>query len=563
MNWQRNRDNFKLDGIRCRSRGRISPAREHDEKLAPPATRTSLPRFSTILAMYLVVASALGGVTAHVFHERSLPRNRVRVQAASLRLNPPKYLVLMVLDGARPDYLGATKLPHLDALRSRGTQFTRAFDGILEAETPAGHATIATGSRPDRSGILGFDWGTDNTRYSLFSPAKMGALEQILQETHVPTIAGLYKAKHPNATAVSLSGHKYYAAAPLGGPDADAIMYYQGDSKGRYVPVAVPGHVPPSGVLTAPGLIAPTTHLPVGAEDNLATKLALAAQAKMHPSLLLINYPEFDWPLGHVDGGILDRTRVVADMTGFDTDLGKIEDAYRKQGILDKTMFVITADHGMMPITHLVPSTLVTNAVTAAGTTAPDIASNSGDYIWLADAAKARTVADNIMRTREPGIQSAYYLTTSYGKPAYAAANGTNLGRAAESANVYLLGALLDGHEPSVVVFGREGVSFSDPASNWKADHGGNSWQSQHIPLIVAGPGVKRGVVRATPVQLDDVAPTVLANMGVDPVGMEGSVLTDALEDVVTKEKQARAAEIKKLRPMVAGLLAHEREPAG
>lgn len=109
----------------------------------------------------------------------------------------------------------------------------------------------------------------------------------------------------------------------------------------------------------------------------------------------------------------------------------------------------------------------------------------------------------------------------------------------------------------------REGVSFSDPASRWKADHGGNSWQSQHIPLILAGPGVKSGAASKAPVQLDDVAPTVLANMGVAPVGMEGHVLTDALDDVATREKRARATEMKKLRPMVASLLKHEREPAG
>ena len=54
----------------------------------------------------------------------------------------------------------------------------------------------------------------------------------------------------PGAKVVALSGHKYYAATPLGGPDADAIMYYQGDPKGRYIPVAVPGHVPPAGLLT-------------------------------------------------------------------------------------------------------------------------------------------------------------------------------------------------------------------------------------------------------------------------------------------------------------------------
>lgn len=509
--------------------------------------------FSVAFALYLALATVVAGTAARILHGRSTP-----TALGALALNSQgataKYLVLIVLDGARPDYFGLTPLPHVDALRNSGTQFTQAMDGILEAETPAGHATIATGSRPDRTGILGFDWANDSGRTSLFSPDQMGNLEQMLNSSGASTIAGLYKARFPGARVVALSGHKYYAAAPLGGPAADAIMYYQGDPKGRYVPVAVPGHIPPSGVLDAPGLIYPSIHLANGVEDHLATRLALASVATMHPRLLLINYPEFDWPLGHVDGGSLDKGTVVTDMQGFDTDLGAIENAYRREGILNQTLFVVTADHGMMPISRFVPSSVVTNAVAQAGTTAPDIATNSGDYVWLADPTRAQTVADNIVKAQDPGIQSVYYLSTLGGQPHYVAADGVSLSPADEAANQYLLGALMNGHEPTVVAFGTEGTSFSDPSSNWKADHGGNSWQSQHIPLILAGPGIRSGQVSNAPVQLDDVAPTVLADMGVTPRGMEGHIVTEALTRSTAADQQARAAEARIISPVITSL---------
>src|SRR5207302_4024017 len=102
--------------------------------------------------------------------------------------------------------------------------------------------------------------------------------------------------------------------------------------------------------------------------------MAVTVVNKMQPRLLLINYPEFDWPLGHVDGGNLAPSKVITDMQSFDADLGRIEAAYQAAGILNQTMFVITADHGMMPIARFIPSTIITNAVTKAGTTAPDIA---------------------------------------------------------------------------------------------------------------------------------------------------------------------------------------------
>jgi hypothetical protein len=93
--------------------------------------------------------------------------------------------------------------------------------------------------------------------------------------------------------------------------------------------VAVPGHTPPPGVLDAPGVTMPTTHLKNGQEDGLATTLAVTAVKRMHPRLLLINYPEFDWPLGHIDGGIIDKSAVAQDMRNFDRDLARIEDTYR------------------------------------------------------------------------------------------------------------------------------------------------------------------------------------------------------------------------------------------
>jgi hypothetical protein len=505
--------------------------------------------FSFIAGLYFVAAGTIAAGTAHVLHSHSSP-------FALTSAVTPRYLVLMVLDGARPDYTDAPGLPNLNALRISGTQFTNAFDGILEAETPSGHATIATGSRPDRDGILGFDWASDNDRVSMFDPSKMGALVQVMQEAHAPTLAGLYKHQFPRARVVALSGHKYYAAAPLGGPSADAIMYYQGDPKGNYVPVAVPGHTPPQSILSAPSLTVPTIHLPDGGEDHLATELALKSISTMRPQMLLINYPEFDWPLGHVYGGDLAPSKVAVEMKMFDSDLGEIENAYRQAGILRQTMFVITADHGMTPVTRFISPDIVNNAVAHAGTTAPDIATSTADYIWLADQTKAQAVAQNIVSAHDPGIQSVYYLNAVGGKLQYTSAGPGGLSADMEVANQYLLSALMNGREPTVVAFAKEDQSFSSTQTGWKADHGGNSWGSQHIPLILAGPGIRGGVISNAPAQLEDVAPTVLADMGVNPSGMEGHVLTDALSTSDDTAQFARQAEVNQLAPLTSALAA-------
>lgn len=520
--------------------------------------RLGLPAsFSVIAALYLVFSTVVAAATVNVLHGRSRP-------LANPPLRTAKYLVLIVLDGARPDYFGLTGLPHVDALRTHGTEYTNALTGILESETPSGHTTIATGSTPARNGILGFDWAQNDNDYSLFSPdvVRSGAMEQIMQNAHVPTIASLYKARYPTARVVALSGHKYYAADPLGGPAADAIMYYQGDDKGRYVPVGMPNHMPPAGVLDAPGLVASSTHLPLGQEDTLATRLAISAFKTMHQQITLINYPEFDWPLGHVDGGNTDAKDVVTLMQSFDRDLGAIEDAYRQAGVLDQTLFVITADHGMTPVTRFIQQSVITNAVSRAGTRAPAISYSTGAYVWLTDQSRAQAVAQNILAEKDPGVQSVYYLTTVGGKPGYVPAAPASIGADVEKAHQYLLNTLLNGHEPSVVAFARSGQTLADPSTHWKADHGGAEWQAQHIPLIFSGAGVQPGLVTGDPAQLDDVAPTALAAMGVKSTGMEGNVLTEVVRSANASEVTARQAEIKQTSPLVNALVSQDSQAA-
>src|SRR5947209_11092440 len=68
------------------------------------------------------------------------------------------YVVLIVLDGARREYFNVPGTPHIQSLIRNGTQYTNAFAGILESETPSGHVAIGTGSEPSKTGIPSFWW---------------------------------------------------------------------------------------------------------------------------------------------------------------------------------------------------------------------------------------------------------------------------------------------------------------------------------------------------------------------------------------------------------------------
>lgn len=516
---------------------------------SPPTTPTAVVRSS--------------GQVARSGSAPVLPTARPTILAISpAGSERPRYVVIITLDGGRPDYLKVHGIPHIRALERSGTSFSSAFAGILESETPAGHATIATGSNPNRDGILAFSWANSQKVVTdIFDPAKIldHTMENIVASTHVPTIAGLLKRAHPSARVVAISGNKYYAADAFGGPDADVIMWYHNDSHGHYAPIAVPGHEPPPSILQDPTLTLNTTRLPPGTEDHLGMALAARTFETMHQQVTLINEPEFDWPLGHVDGAMDDPQAVTALMQGFDRDLGLLEDAYRRAGVLDQTLFVLTADHGFAPIRHIVPESDILNAMTAAGTTAVEDNFTTADYLWLNDTSKANQVASNIAHLLNPHIQSVYFKSLGPGGATYIRASGPELFHVpgVESANQYLLNTFNGPNGPDVVIFFTQDTSsLSSAQASWKGNHGGGDWESQHIPLIISGPGVRSGYVTAEPARLEDLAPTALTLMGVAPAGMEGTPLADAMSHPSAALMAQRSGVIRTLVPVVQALRA-------
>jgi|SRR5579875_3736614 len=478
----------------------------------------------------------------------------------------PQYLVLIVLDGARPDYFNVSGIPHVRALMNGGTTFNRAFTGILESETPSGHASIGTGSTPQTDGILSFSWvAGNNTPVDLFSEPKVraGDMERVLKTAGAPSIASLVHRKDPGARVVALSGHKYYAADAIGGPNADIIMYYYPKKVGTqelYGPTYIPGHAPPPSILNDPSLIEHSTHLKLGVEDHLAMSLAIKTFQTVHQKVTLINEPSFDWPLGHPDGANLDHKGVVVLMRQFDRDLAAMENAYRKAGVLDKTLFVVTADHGFAPISRTVDAGLIQKAVSDAGTSIVSATYHTAAYVWLADPSKANIVAENISHDLNPYIQGVYFRsigTTGYD---YLRASGPELYHVpnVEQAYQYLLQSFNSPNGPDIVVFYTEQTA-SKPGgqATWKGDHGGGDWEAQHVPLIFYGPGVRKGHLSTFPARLEDIAPTALALMGIPDTGMQGIPLAPAMQHATG----AQWATVNRIRPqlgMVVTALAGE-----
>jgi arylsulfatase A-like enzyme len=90
----------------------------------------------------------------------------------------------------------------------------------------------------------------------------------------------------------------------------------------------------------------------------------------------------------------------------------------------------------------------------------------------------------------------------------------------------------------------------------WPSSHETITWNNQHIPLIIAGPGVKKGLSLDSPARIVDIAPTVLTLMGITPKKMDGVVLADCVEKATLQQVEAQNVVTQYLKPLAAALKA-------
>lgn len=478
------------------------------------------------VTIFLLIPGRVSSATSHAGARTFSPVNPVPFLAAR-----PRYVVMLVLDGAPPAYFKLGDFPYLAALQRQGVTYDRAWDGMLETETPTGHASLGTGTLPRRHGIISFSWVTQAGLHEQPTnpiPIQQGQLEQVLRRSGVPSIASELKKADPTATVAVTSGHKDYAVDSVGGPYADYLMYYEIHNQ-NWNPVAIPRHVPPQSVLAPQYLRAFAPHLAPGDQDYLAVQLALSAFRQVHQRVTIINLPEFDWPLGHLLGGPADKWFAWKLMTRLDTDIGMIEDTLRRAHVLKQTLFVLTADHGMLALHHRIPHEMIAQAVQAAGTSLDDYDYHSGGYFWLKDRSRAAAVAARLVGLHNPYIRAVYYRTP--GSLSYLRAPGGPplASPAVASAYQFLLGTLASPSSPQVVLFLAENTSIvGRNETNWRGDHGGASWNAEHIPLILSGPGVREGIHSAFPASIYDIAPTILSLLQAPWTGMDGIPLDDS-----------------------------------
>jgi predicted AlkP superfamily pyrophosphatase or phosphodiesterase len=265
---------------------------------------------------------------ALTFAVAALPPLPLEAQAPRAR-----HVVLVSIDGLRPEFYldGGWPAPMLQRMAREGAH-ARAVRSVFPAVTLAAHATIVTGAVPGRHGIV------DNRPFEPGGPSGRWYGDDALALPtlwHAVRTAGLTSAN----VAWPLSGR-----APV---DHDLPGVWPQDA------LALPTQ---RRTARPPGLLEELEREATGrlhderfrygvlARDDQAGAMAAYLLERHRPALLTVHLVGTDW-WQHAEGR--DGPGVRRAVAAADRAIARIVEAAEQAGILDRTAFVITGDHGL------------------------------------------------------------------------------------------------------------------------------------------------------------------------------------------------------------------------
>jgi hypothetical protein len=441
---------------------------------------------------------------------------------------------------------------------AEGATYTGAWDGLLRNDTPPGHVSMATGTLPRNSGVIGFHW-RDPATGEVFKPTSWygvaaGQLNQVVDRSGCTSIGTEYKRAFPGAKVAALSSDKFYAAAALGANSADYIGYCLYDPQNGYgtevgyrlVPRGVTPRMPPEAVMNDPRLDRVMVNPWDG--DTWTTDFAVALFERERPEILLINLAHTD-NAGHLSGGISSPAEMAPVIANVDAQIGRLMEAYRRAGIYDQTVWVVTADHAMSANRNTIDESPMAQIVANYGL---EKSAARTEY-YIDDPSMAAEVAEKIAQLKLAGVHAVHYKVVRSGGgfaylPAPTTAAGIDTGL--DAAYRYLTSTYASPQSADIVLFPAEHWNTSESTGYFEGDHGTATWQNQHIPLVFSGPGIRQGAGSTAPARLVDIGPTVLAAMGLAPGRMDGVALADALESPTAAQRAAQQAANAELTPL-------------
>jgi len=229
-----------------------------------------------------------------------------------------------------------------------------------------------------------------------------------------------------------------------------------------------------------------------------------------------------------VTGGYLDNIgtpsqALLGEIQFADNWIGKMVAELKKRGLYQSTLIVISAKHGQSPIDsarYLGISTTPNDPVTTSPATIldsllplserpsnspPGIGPTEDDIslIWLADSTQTAT-AVGMLENQSPATSNIAGIGEIF--------SGPGIG---QMFNLPGLPPSGDPRTPDIIVTPNIGVTYSGSGKKL-AEHGGFSHDDTNVMMLLSNPSFAAGTV-TSPVETDQIAPTILAALGLDP----------------------------------------------
>ncbi|WP_223692752.1 alkaline phosphatase family protein [Leifsonia poae] len=226
---------------------------------------------------------------------------------------------------------------------------------------------------------------------------------------------------------------------------------------------------------------------------------------------------------GYLTGGAVPAALLSRALDFVDTSVSSFESALKATGHLNDTAIILSAKHGQSPTDPAalkrVPDGPIIAGLNAAWKathpTAADLVTFSTDddimQLWLSDRSPAAT-----------GFAKQYLSThTAAGNTVSSAAitvpsSGLDRIYAGAEADRYYGAKVGDSRVPDVLGIARTGVVYTGGKAKI-AEHGGASADDRNVPIVVSLPGDHRARTVGDKVETTQIAPTILAELGLNP----------------------------------------------
>jgi hypothetical protein len=229
---------------------------------------------------------------------------------------------------------------------------------------------------------------------------------------------------------------------------------------------------------------------------------------------------------GYLPGGQVPGPLLVRALNFVNTEIGAMVAQINAQGLASSTAIIITAKQGQSPTNpndfKRVNDATIVAKVDAAWAkahphTAPLVAYTSDDdgmLWWLSN--RSQAAANFVKRYLLTHTAVAYNI---HGKRVTVSASGLSQVYAGAASAAYFGVPNSDPRHPVIFGIVQDGVVYADAPDI--AQHGGAVFQDLSIPILVVLPGLHHGTTVTSQVKIIQIAPTILALLGLSPRALQ------------------------------------------